>query len=909
MDNDQIDHSQTPHATPPLSGPATQVTQQASRGKLHENEELLRLFIEHVPAALAMFDRTMHYLCTSRRWLQDYGLGDRDLTGLSHYEVFPEISDAWKDAHRRGLAGEVLCAEAERFERADGSVQWVRREIRPWHDAAGEVAGIVIFTEDITAGKQAEEEIRASKDYFQSLFYNMAEGVALHEFIHDSQGTPVNYRLLDINHSYEMILGLRREEIIGKLATEAYGVSEPPYLKEFCDVTDSGTARRIETYFAPMARHFDISVVPWGRSGFATIFTDITERKKAETLLRRYELLARHSRDIILFVRSDDGRILEANAAATEAYGYDHDEFPELSIHDLRAPETTAMTSAQLAEASIRGILFETVHRRRDGSTFPVEVSSQGTTIDGIRILISVIRDITDRKGAEDALRESELFYRQLLESIPGMVFTTRPDGYCDFQSQQWVDFTGVPMIEHLGDGWNRLLHPDDRPRAFAAWRDAVEERAPYDLEYRVRRHDGAYEWFKVRGQPIHNTAGEIVRWFGTALNIDTLVKLQKELRQAKEEAEEASRAKSEFVANMSHEIRTPMTVFLMAIEQLLQINTDPASRQLLEMADKAAETLRGLVDDILDFSRIEAGSVDIADEPFNPVSALQEVIEMFSLAAREKNLLLTWNVSPEVPSILFGDWFRIKQVLINLIGNAVKFTPEGSIDVTVRPQGKQLVFAVADTGIGIPAEKRHLIFESFRQVDASFHRQYGGSGLGLAICKGLVELMGGRITVQGREKGVVFSFTLPLKAPESVPQPIVSAPPEETSRNVNQARILLVDDEPMILDVINLALTLRGWQTETARSGVEAIKKWQHREFDIILMDLQMPAMSGLEATRLIRQNETGKTSRTSIIGFTAHVGAAILENCREAGMDLVLHKPVKVDELYLTIDQLLAK
>ena len=132
-------------------------------------------------------------------------------------------------------------------------------------------------------------------------------------------------------------------------------------------------------------------------------------------------------------------------------------------------------------------------------------------------------------------MQESELFYRQILESIPGMVFTTRPDGYCDYQSQQWVDFTGVPMIEHLGDGWNKLLHPDDRPRVFAAWFAAVEERAPYDLEYRVRRYDGVYEWFKVRGRPIRNEAGEIVRWFGTALNIDHLIKAEEELRQAKE--------------------------------------------------------------------------------------------------------------------------------------------------------------------------------------------------------------------------------------------------------------------------------------------------------------------------------------------------------------------------------------
>jgi signal transduction histidine kinase/CheY-like chemotaxis protein len=383
----------------------------------------------------------------------------------------------------------------------------------------------------------------------------------------------------------------------------------------------------------------------------------------------------------------------------------------------------------------------------------------------------------------------------------------------------------------------------------------------------------------------------------------------EEELRLAKQAAEEASRAKSEFVANMSHEIRTPMTVFLMAIEQLRQINAEPASRQLLEMADKAAKSLRGLVDDILDFSRIEAGSVEIADEPFDPVAGLREVIEMFALATREKNLALTWQVSSDVPSIVFGDWFRIRQVLINLIGNAVKFTTEGEIDVTVRLQDRYLVFAVADTGIGIPEKMHHQIFESFRQADSSFHRQYGGSGLGLAICKGLVELMGGRITVQGREKGTVFSFTLPLNTPEAMSQPSVETNLAEVCRDVNHARILLVDDDPMILEVINLALTLRGWQTETAVSGAEAVEKWQHGNFNVILMDLQMPVMNGLEAARTIRRDEIRKGPCIPIIGFTAHAGATILDDCREAGMDLVLFKPVKIDELYASIDQLLRR
>jgi len=258
---------------------------------LRESEGRLRLFIEHAPAALAMFDTDMRYLCVSRRWLSDYGLGEHDLIGKSYYEVFPEVSKEWRDAHRRGLAGEVLRAEADRFDRTDGSVQWIRWEIRPWHDAAGAIGGIVIFAEEITG-------------------------------------------------------------II-----------------------------------------------------------------KAQEVLRRYELLARHSRDVILFVRREDGRILEANDAASNAYGYHHEELLGLTAKELRAPESPGPTDAQIFEADSHGLLFETVHCRKDGSTFPVEVSSQGATIGGLRTQISVIRDITERRRtAEEIQRHVEELRDQNVE-------------------------------------------------------------------------------------------------------------------------------------------------------------------------------------------------------------------------------------------------------------------------------------------------------------------------------------------------------------------------------------------------------------------------------------------------------------------------------------------------------------
>ncbi|WP_027716583.1 response regulator [Desulfuromonas sp. TF] len=388
------------------------------------------------------------------------------------------------------------------------------------------------------------------------------------------------------------------------------------------------------------------------------------------------------------------------------------------------------------------------------------------------------------------------------------------------------------------------------------------------------------------------------------------LEQLNRELQRATEKAEAATKAKSEFLAHMSHEIRTPMTVFLAVIEHLRQIDENPERRHLLDMADQSARRLRFLIDDILDFSRIEARRVDLKEETFDLRSCMREAVEMFDLSAREKDLRLETEVSPDTPPVVLGDPSRLGQVLINLVGNAVKFTHEGGVRISVQPREDLLEFSVIDSGIGIPEEKRHLLFQSFSQIDSTFQRQYGGTGLGLAISKGLVELMGGRIEVQGRkEGGSIFTFTLPLKAAESGKLSSPETLSKKSGGESPSAHILLAEDEPIIRELITLLLARRGWQADTAESGREAIEKWEGGEFDIVLMDLQMPAMNGLEASREIRKREAEGDRRTCIIGLTAHSWGEIMDDCLKAGMDEVLTKPVQMDDLYSAIDRCLSK
>ena len=531
-------------------------------------------------------------------------------------------------------------------------------------------------------------------------------------------------------------------------------------------------------------------------------------------------------------------------------------------------------------------------------------------------------QEAAERKQAEVALRESELFYRQMLESIPGMVFTTRPDGYCDYQSQQWVDFTGVPMIEHLGDGWNKLLHPDDRPRAYAAWYAAVEGQDPYDLEYRVRRYDGEYEWFKVRGRPICNAAGEIVRWFGTALNIDHLFKTQEELLQAKEAAEAANKVKSQFLANMSHELRTPMTGVLGMLDLALGGKLDEQQRDFLSTAHSSARSLLRIINDILDLAKVEAGKLTLEEKPFSLRDCVGTVTNILIPETRRKGLELIQTVADDVPETVVGDQTRLRQILVNLIGNAVKFTEQGKVEVRVtsgdsNSDGKGgITFTVADTGIGIPADKQHLLFNSFSQIDGSDSRRYGGTGLGLAISREIVELMGGNITCESSlGGGSTFSFTVPLGKSEAdietgsaASAPDSEKPSASPSREGKKLRLLLAEDDPVIKQILGMMLERSNYDIDTAENGRKAVEMWEQGAYDLILMDIQMPFLDGFAATRTIREKEQSQgAGHTLIVAMTAHASADDEQRCLEAGMDAYVSKPIDLKASIELIDDLI--
>ena len=508
---------------------------------------------------------------------------------------------------------------------------------------------------------------------------------------------------------------------------------------------------------------------------------------------------------------------------------------------------------------------------------------------------------VAESTKSGDTQNESEHRFRLISETLPVGIFETDAKSECLYTNTSWQEIFGVSLIESLMSDWKEFLHPDDRESVSEQWEQTLTNLKAFSKDCRIITPKGDERWIHLRSSPVFSDTG--TRYTGTVVDITDRKHTEVELNKAKDAAEAASIAKSEFLANMSHEIRTPMNGVIGMTNLLMDTDLGEEQRQFTETIRTSADSLMTVINDILDFSKIEAGKLELEIIDFDLRVTLEEIGELMSLKAYEKGLEFASIVHHEVPSLLRGDPGRLRQILINLMGNAIKFTDSGEVTLKAILEEEDahravIRFSVSDTGIGISKEGMDRLFKSFSQVDGSTSRNYGGTGLGLAISKQLTELMEGRIGVDSKEgQGSTFWFAVGLeKQPEGYETLII---PED----IRKKRILFVDDNAINRQVYREQLKSWGCRYGEASSGNQAINELRSAQetgdpFEIAIIDMQMPKMDGEELGRSIKQDPD--LADTILIMVSSMGARGDVARLKKIGFSAYLTKPIKQSQLY---------
>jgi PAS domain S-box-containing protein len=690
----------------------------------------------------------------------------------------------------------------------------------------------------------------------------------------------------------------------------------------------------------------------------------------AESEARRSRLIVDAAADAIVTF-DGVGRIESFNAAAAKLFGFSPDEVIGRDISMLIATEDSSKIEAMLADAIQTGgakVINDSTTfkgRHRDGRLIPIELGVSKVIDDDRKLFVQIIRDLTERRQAE---RQRRLQYeaaqmlsgaQSLSEVGPGLLeaigrgvgwpvgllwevdanlgvlrcqaaWTAGERGRALAAEARHMTHgpgSGLPgrvwlrrELRHVG----RLANDPELPSAGPALKEGLHSAIawPFELENQVL---GVLEYYAPSIPPPDE--GLLGCLYPVALQLAqfTRRKLDEEkLRLSRDTAEAASRAKSEFLANVSHEIRTPLNGIVGLTDLLLASELRPPQREHLELIQSSTATLLALINDLLDFSKIEASKMALDQVAFQLAPALEPTLKMLQVRARHKGLRFAWQIGPEIPRWLIGDPLRLQQVLLNLVGNAIKFTPQGEVELRldlVARTTREIVLrgSVRDTGIGIPPDKLEVIFDAFCQVDGSRARRYGGTGLGLTIAARLVGLMGGRIWVDSvLDRGSTFHFTACLGIAEASAMPATAGAADALGDSnwalgipndprVAHRRVLVAEDNVVNRTLLELVLHRRNHLVTFALTGVEAVRAWCEEPFDLVLMDIQLPEMDGLEATKRIMQSAKEANRTALIVGLTAHASEEDRRRCLNAGMVAYLAKPVQPGELLRALDDVL--
>jgi two-component system sensor histidine kinase/response regulator len=611
---------------------------------------------------------------------------------------------------------------------------------------------------------------------------------------------------------------------------------------------------------------------------------------------RDFDLLFNLIPDLACIV-STDGYFKNVNQAWESTLGYTRQELLGTPMVEFIHPGDLDRTLSEVAKQNRehRTEHFVNRYRCKNGSYRLFDWTTTFNRDDSTRF--GVARDITEQKLSEDALRESEERFRIMADSCPTIIWVTDAQGRNQLTNRIYREFFGATFENADVDGWRSIVHPDDYGEYAAKFLVALQERTPFRAEARVRRFDGEWRWIASYAEPRMSLSGEFLGHVGISPDVTDRKQNEEALQKARDAAEGANRSKSEFLANMSHEIRTPMNGVIGLTDLALDTELTSEQRGYLDSVKTSADSLLRILNDILDFSKIEAGKLEVEVIEFNLRQTIESTLKSLGNRAAAKNLELACDLGAHVPSRVLGDPGRLQQILVNLTGNAIKFTERGEVVIQVERLSEtgpvvELHFSVRDTGIGIPLSKQQHVFSAFAQADSSSTRTFGGTGLGLSISSQLVELMGGKIWLESSGgAGSTFHFTVRLR---------VAPPPPEASPvdpgSLEGRSVLVVDDNDTSRRIISKMLSRHGLKTTLANSGPAALDALMHAAdtkdpFTLIVIDAQMPGMDGFALTQIIKADS--KYQGVGIALLVSGLQRGDADRCRELGISAWLAKP----------------
>jgi PAS domain S-box-containing protein len=636
--------------------------------------------------------------------------------------------------------------------------------------------------------------------------------------------------------------------------------------------------------------------------GVVIIFRDVTERRRAEERLRQSEeRFARFMQQLpgLAWIKDVQGRYVYANEAAEKAFRTTIARLYGRTDDQVFPPETAAQFRRNDRQAlqSTTGVKVIETLEQADGvvhhsvvSKFPIAGP------DGKKALIGGIAiDITDLKRAEDALKQSEVQFRTLADSIPQLAWMARPDGAIFWYNRRWYDYTGATPETMEGWGWQSVLDPELLPRVLARYRTAIAGGQPWEDTFPIRRHDGAMRWHLSRALPVHDEHGTVVRWFGTNTDITDRMEMEAALK-------EADRRKDEFLATLAHELRNPLAPIRNALYLMAH---PPQNGQSFEteraMAERQVVHLARLVDDLMDIARISRGKIELRKEPVDLKKLVGRAVDSVRSMLEERGHALTVRL-PDDPVTLEADPTRLEQVLGNLLNNAAKYTePGGRIELTAGREGREVVVSVRDSGIGIAPAMVHRIFEMFVQAVPQSGRSQGGLGIGLNLVKTLVEMHGG--TIEARSAGIGHGSEFILRLPAlaaNTEQPTAPDSPAHAASPAALAsrRVLVVDDNvDAARSLARLLSRIYGQQVRTAHDGFSALEEASSFLPEIVLLDIGMPGMDGYELARRLRARPESESAL--LVALTGWGQESDREKSLAAGINVHMVKPVDPDEL----------